>query len=73
MAGINVEMSSAVEVKPGESLQASEVREWIAHVPNGATITAVTRQMGHQRDPYDVLVGLTAKWSEVRHAQNGEG
>lgn len=66
--GVSVECSSRVE-SDGEDLQAIDVREWIYRIPDGATITAITRDVGSQRDPYIVTRGLLAKWSEVRRPE----
>lgn len=64
--GINVECTSSVTSEPGDYLMAHEVQEWIVGIPVGAQITAITKEMGSQRDPYTSTVGLRAKWSEVR-------
>lgn len=63
---INVECSSSVTAEPGDYLQAHQIRAWLPGIPDGASVEAITREYGSQRDPVTATVGLTAKWSEVR-------
>jgi len=63
---VHVECSSTVTAEPGSYLMAHQIKAWLPGIPDGANVTAVTRQMGSQRDPVEATVGLTAKWSEVR-------
>lgn len=64
---MNVECKSRLE-PGGDFVQAVEVKAWVADLPDGATIEAVSRDFGTQRDPDVRLVGLRASWSETRHA-----
>jgi hypothetical protein len=66
-AKISVECHSELRSEKGDDyLQAHEIRRWLESVPDGATISQIIRDMGSQRDPMPVLVGLRAKWSETR-------
>lgn len=71
--GINITAKSELEAEDPKNLQAHEVREWIRQVPDGATITPITHDFGNQRDPWVVLTGLRATWSEVRHVAGDGG
>ena len=63
---INVECSSSVTAESGDYLDADTVRQWLQSVPNGATLSQIIKDLGNQRDPQPVLIGLRASWSETR-------
>ena len=60
-----LEVDDAIRAE-NDTLLAEDVHKWLANVPEGATIHAVIRDLGSQRDPEPTLVGLRATWSEVR-------
>lgn len=62
-----ITVASTAEFKATDPLTASdELRTWLRDIPDGAEITPITRDIGDQRDPWHILVGLRAKWQEVR-------
>lgn len=63
---ISVTLTSQVKAAANEKITASQIREWVANIPDTATIEAITQERGHQRDPYSVFVGLRATWTETR-------
>lgn len=53
----------------GEHLQLTADRaltDWITGLPAHATLSAIEWDNGSQRDPWTVLVGLRAEWTEER-------
>lgn len=66
MSAINVEMSSEIRTERDGMLLASDVKPWLDRLPDGAVLTQIIEDRGNQRDPWPVLVGLRATWSEVR-------
>lgn len=40
-------------------------REWVQALPDHAVLTPITRDKGDQREPWPVLVGLRAAWTET--------
>lgn len=62
---VQVSLSSELKVEPGE-LTAGIILPWLSALPSDAKITPKTRQVGNQRDYYDVCVGLRAEWTEER-------
>ena len=63
---LNVECQSEIRAEEGDDLTAQTVRGWLGSVPDGASLTPITVDRGNQRDPWIVLVGLRATWSESR-------
>ena len=64
---MSVDCTSKVEADPdARQLHVADVREWLDNLPNGATLHAITRDFGNQRDPEVHLTGLRATWSESR-------
>lgn len=63
---MDVKCTSKVEAEPGDYLTAGLVKAWAADLPPDATVSHLTRDLGSQRDPYVVLVGLRAAWTETR-------
>lgn len=58
----------SAEFRPGrEQLTASHaLAQFIGGLPADATLSPITTDKGHQRDPWVVLVGLRASWEEER-------
>ena len=63
---MQTECTSSVTAEPGDYLTAGDVAGWVSELPKGAQLSAITHDMGSQRDPMRVLVGLRAKWTETR-------
>lgn len=63
---MTVECTSKVLAEHDDRLTAADVAGWVQSLPPAATVSAIIHDLGDQRDPYRVLVGLTAKWQENR-------
>jgi hypothetical protein len=62
-----ITVTSTAEFKLDDYLTTSDdLRQWINHLPDGVPLTPITRDMGSQRDPMHVVVGLRATWEESR-------
>lgn len=61
-----VECTSTVKAEGDGHLTAGAVASWVAGLPGDAKVTHLTRDIGNQRDPWIVLVGLKATWKEKR-------
>lgn len=72
--GMSVDCHAILEPDPEATLLlAKDARDFLAGLPDGAVIKAVTRDFGSQRDPDVRLVGLRASWSETRHDLSDAG
>lgn len=64
---MTTECTSEVRSDSGtERITAGEITAWIARLPKQALISAIEHDKGSQRDPWPVLVGLRATWTESR-------
>lgn len=54
-------VSAKLEV-PDDGLSAAGLSAWLEHIPPGAKITVQMQQRGDQRDPYEVLKAVHARW-----------
>jgi hypothetical protein len=66
---VNVDCSSrfVLDGVPPQALTVTpDLRAWLGDLPDGATLSAVIRDVGTQRDPEPRLIGLRATWSETR-------
>jgi hypothetical protein len=56
--------SSIVSDEPTSPLTVTEARDWLMDLPPDAKLQAIQRDIGSQRDPWLVTVGLRAAWEE---------
>lgn len=63
---ITVTLTSQVKAERGQKISPSEMREWLAGIPENASIDGMFEERGDQRDYYKVFVGLKATWTEQR-------
>jgi hypothetical protein len=64
---VEVKCTSEFRPEEREPLEASiELVRWIGDLPAGAVLAPVTVDVGNQRDPWPVMVGLRANWTETR-------
>lgn len=62
---INIEMSARLDAE-GPEVTVNELTAWLDHIPPGASLSPLTKNVGSQRDPEDAFVGMLARWSETR-------
>jgi hypothetical protein len=66
MSKIQVKCSAELRTKEGARVTRDEAIEFLSSLPVAAAIEPIVRNLGSQRDPMDVLVGFSAKWTEYR-------
>jgi hypothetical protein len=63
---IEVKCSAELRTKNSARITRDEAVEFLSGLPIEADISPIVRNLGSQRDPMDVLVGFSAKWTEHR-------
>jgi hypothetical protein len=63
---MRVERSSSVTAaSKDQRLDVDDARSWLATIPSDAVLSPRLTDIGSQRDPWAILNGLSATWTEV--------
>lgn len=61
-----IQCQAEFKAASGYLITKKELMEFLDPLPLGAVIEPIMKEMGSQRDPWQVFVGVKARWSETR-------
>lgn len=57
-------ITTKIETPDPNGLTKAEIADWVDSLPPHARVQAIQKELGTQRDPETVTIGLRASWEE---------